>query len=200
MDVLKSATSEQHRQAERRQLQRKMVAGEVSREIFGRWLGQMMLLHRALWEAIVANRARERVLGDVVQDEGLHVVRLQRDLAALELASQVVAPLATTSRAVAGIRETAERDPIALLGYNYVLEGSMNGNRFIARAMAPTVGAGATSYLDPYGAEQPAVWQAYRGRMNGVVSDAPSAERIVAAARAMFDWVSALSDELIAAT
>jgi heme oxygenase len=89
-------------------------------------------------------------------------------------------------------------DPLSLLGYNYVLEGSMNGNRFIARALTPVLkGIAATTYLDPYGEEQRPVWGSYRERMNTAGFDASQAERIVAAARDMFSTIAGLSDQLI---
>ena len=54
METLKEATAEQHRDAERRQLQKEMVRGELAPETYAAWLGQMLLVHEALRETIAA--------------------------------------------------------------------------------------------------------------------------------------------------
>jgi heme oxygenase len=73
----------------------------------------------------------------------------------------------------------------------------MNGNRFIARALAQTPGITATSYLDPYGEEQRTSWQGYRDRMNEAGFDESHAERMVSAARDMFSFIANMSDDLM---
>ncbi len=109
----------------------------------------------------------------MVQDEGRHVANLRADVIALGGEPDGIAPLPATERGLVAIRNTEQQDPFSLLGYNYVLEGSMNGNRFIARALAPGMKVSATSYLDPYGQEQRPIWQAYRERMNAAGFDTP---------------------------
>ena len=133
----------------------------------------------------------------MVQDEGRHVANLRADLIALGGEPDGIVPLPATERGLVAIRNIAEEDPISLLGYNYVLEGSMNGNRFIARALGPGMKVSATSYLDPYGQEQRPIWQAYRERMNAAGFDVTQADRMVAAARDMFSVIAELSDQLI---
>jgi len=78
-----------------------------------------------------------------------------------------------------------------------VLEGSMNGNRFIARALQQTPGIAALSYLDPYGEEQRPVWQAYRERMTEAGFDEAQGQRMVTAAKDMFTFIAEMSDELM---
>jgi heme oxygenase len=197
MQSLREATAAQHADAESRQLQRDLVAGRLPRATYAAWLGQMFLVHRALWEAIDGNREEHTELERIVRDEGRHVANLRSDLRALDIDADAVEPLASTARAVAEIRDVAANDPLTLLGYNYVLEGSMNGNRFIARAVAPTLDVPATAYLDPYGEEQRPGWLSYRERMNALEIEAAQADRMVRAAQAMFDFIAAMSDELV---
>src|SRR6185503_15597901 len=83
MDFLKEATAEQHRNAERRRLQREMVSGRLPVDTYRNWLGQMLLLHSALWSGIMARRVSSPALADVVRDEGRHVANLRGDLIAL---------------------------------------------------------------------------------------------------------------------
>ena len=196
METLKEATAEQHRDAERRRLQRELVSGQVPPKVYAAWLGQMLLLHRALGEEIGRRRETEPALR-IVQDDGRHVANLRADLAALGATSDAIEPLPATREAAAAIAAAGARDPVALLGYNYVLEGSMNGNRFIARALAPRLPAPATAYLDPYGESQRSVWQAYRERMNALPWDTARADAVVAAARELFRRIGALSDEIV---
>jgi len=197
MDLLKEGTAEQHRNAERRKLQKEMVGGRLPVDTYRNWLGQMLLLHSALWSGIVARRVSSSALADVVLDEGRHVANLRADLMALDGDPDELTPLPATERGLAAIRSTAAEDPLSLLGYNYVLEGSMNGNRFIARALTPALRCPATAYLDPYGDDQRSVWGAYRERMNTAGFDGAQAERMVAAARDLFFTIAELSDQLI---
>ena len=200
MEILKETTAEQHRDAERRRLQKEMVRGRLPAQTYAAWLGQMFLLHQALWERVENHRSDHTLLAGIVRDEGLHVANLRADLALLGIDAEDVVPLTSTDRAIQSIGNTSESDPLSLLGYNYVLEGSMNGNRFIARALEPTLRVAAISYLDPYAEEQRPVWQAYRERMNEAGFDEPQAERMVAAARDMFTFIAGLSDELVPET
>jgi heme oxygenase len=198
MDLLKEATAEQHRNAERRRLQKEMVSGRLPVDTYRNWLGQMLLLHSALWSGIVARRVSSPALAEIVDDNGRHAANLRADLIALDGDPDEIDPLPATERGLSAIRSTADEDPLSLLGYNYVLEGSMNGNRFIARVLTPALKMPATTYLDPYGEEQRPVWGAYRERMNAAGFDASQAERMVAAARDMFSTIAELSDQLIA--
>ena len=154
MERLKEATSEQHRDAERRRLQKAMVSGRVPPEVYASWLEQMFLLHESLHEAIADRAAEYPVLAHIVRDEGRHAANLRADLALLGRSAEVATPLPSTERAIRAIDRTAASEPLALLGYNYVLEGSMNGNRYIARALQPNLPVQAVSYLDPYGEDQ----------------------------------------------
>ena len=197
METLKEATADQHRDAERRQLQKEMVRGELAPETYAAWLGQMFVVHEALWEAIAAGESDHEPLATIVVDEGLHVGHLRADLAAFGIDADDVAPLPSTQRAVQSIALKSESDPLSLLGYNYVLEGSMNGNRFIARALQQMPGISAMSYLDPYGERQRSTWQAYRARMNEAGFDEQQGERMVAAARDMFTFIAEMSDDLM---
>jgi heme oxygenase len=197
MDLLKEATSEQHRDAERRRLQKAMVGGRLPADVYAAWLEQMFLLHRGLRDAIADHSDEQPHLAEIVRDEGRHVANLEADLSLLGRETDGATPLPSTDRAVRTIEETGEADPLSLLGYNYVLEGSMNGNRFIARALLPALPVPAVAYLDPYGDDQRPVWQAYRERMNGAGIPEEAGRRIVSAARDMFTFIAEMSDELI---
>lgn len=198
MDRLKAATAEQHGDAERRRLQRHLAAGRIAPGLYARWLGQMYLLHYALRREIERSVPGTRLLSDIVRDDGRHVANLRADLMALGSGPETVAPLTATARALTALSRASRLRPHALLGYNYVLEGSMNGNRFIARAMSRALALPALAYLDPYGEDQQAVWEAYRQRMDAATLDAAQVDDIAGAARDMFRFVSDMGDELVA--
>ena len=197
MEILKEATAEQHRDAERRQLQKALVRGQLAAETYAAWLGQMFLVHQVLWKSIASRGGDYPRLAEIVRDDGLHVAHLRSDLVAFEIEADDVAPLPSTHRAIQSIGLTSDSDALSLLGYNYVLEGSMNGNRFIARALQQTPGIAALSYLDPYGEEQRPVWQAYRERMTEAGFDEAQGQRMVTAAKDMFTFSAEMRDELM---
>lgn len=194
MDLLKERTAEHHRRAEQQPLQQALVKGLVTREQYAAWLGQMMHVHGALERLIESSSASEPRLRIVTPDQHGHQ-RLASDLAALGIMPAAVAASQQTLQAVDAIGEDAAALPVSLLGHHYVLEGSKNGNRFIAMALRrglglmPGIG---DSYLDPYGEQQRTRWQAFREAMGGQLYTEHETVAIVAAAGAMFDAVSTI--------
>lgn len=197
MELLKSATGSQHRDAERRRLQRSMTRARLDAETYSAWLGQMIQIHSVLQAEIERHQTDCPQLAEVVKDGGLHVANLRTDLQTLGADPEGGIPLPSTARALQAIRATSETDAVGLLGYNYVLEGSMNGNRIIARALSRTLGPPALTYLDPYGDEQRSQWLAYRERMSSAGIDAEQSMTLVKAARDMFAFIADMGDELL---
>ena len=104
----------------------------------------------------------------------------------------------------------AAAQPAALLGMLYVLEGSTNGSRFIARSLArtfnenvksgkagPNAGSGAgLSYLDPYGDAHPERWQSFKTDLNAANLE-DHLDAMIEASKIMFRSIADLSDELM---
>jgi heme oxygenase len=112
-----------------------------------------------------------------------------------------VLPLPATAALIRDIDRAAVEQPLALLGYHYVLEGSKNGNRFIARQLVPALGLApsrAVRYLDPFAEAQPAKWAAFKTDMTATGFTADQIDLLVAAARRMFEGIGELSDQLMA--
>lgn len=198
MDRLKQGTMEHHARAEGKAFQAAMVQGRITKAQYAAWLGQMLHVHEALEAAIDGARAGTPELR-VVGDEHRHSARLKEDLAALGAGAPT--PLPATKTLVARIQSLGVADPVALLGMHYVLEGSMNGNTYIARAVRRTLGLSPGTgdrYLDPYGERQRQVWGAWRGSVDGLGLSDQSGDRMLDAARVMFDGIGAMSDEVIA--
>ncbi len=198
MARLRGETGERHAAAERQDLQRRMVRGEISRDEYTTWLGQLLLVHRALERELRACAGDPRFAA--VKDEQYSEPHLLADLAYLGADAAAIRPLENTAALVATIERTARTSPVGLLGHHYVLEGSNNGNRFIAERLRKTLGlaGGGLRYLDPYGEEQRAKWAQFKAEMNSLPFSGGDADSMVAAAQEMFDRVAGISRELVA--
>lgn len=194
---LKVETGEHHRRAEGKTIQGLLVSGKVTREQYAAWMSQMMHVHAAL-EAAVDLAAKDEPRVRVVAESARHSDHLRADLAAMGGAMGAVAAgmLPATRELSAAIQGAGVW---GLVGMQYVLEGSMNGNKFIAmgvrRGLGLTAGVGDT-YLDPYGDQQRAAWAAFKGGLDALGADEGQMDEAVEGARAMFDGIAGLSDGL----
>ena len=192
MDLLKERTAEHHRRAEQQPLQQALVKGTATREQYAQWLGQMMLVHAELERAIESLTSRERRLA-VASAEQFGHPRLAADLRTLGIDPATVKASTGTAAVCEQIRAAAKADPVTLLGFHYVLEGSKNGNRYIAMALRRGLGlvpGTGDTYLDPYGEQQRPKWAAFRAAMGAQPYSESETEAIIAAAGTMFDGVS----------
>jgi heme oxygenase len=196
MTRLRDETAELHRQAESQDFQQRMFRGALERREYAAWLGQMWLVHRAL-EAELERVGAADPRFVAVRAEHFKADRLAADLAAL--GAREPAPLSATARLVARIVAAGRDEPLRLLGYQYVLEGSTNGNRILARRLLPVLGLDAGTagrYLDPYGERQREVWAQFKADMGAVALDAAESDLLVEAARELFAAITELSAEL----
>lgn len=201
MLTLRESTASHHRRAEQHEFQREFVRGTLPRELYLRWLGQLLHIHAALeshLDRLVAGHPQFRTVFD---DTRRKVGPLQEDLIFLGAATDQPS-LPAASAMVAWMEALAQARPLALLGVLYVLEGSTNGSKFIARKVRPAYGLPAdgsgTAYLDPYGDAQPARWQEFKAAMDALPLPADAVEPLVAAAQHTFDAIRELGAELLA--
>ena len=199
MDLLREATWPQHQHAEGRELERDLARGALPRETFVAWLGQRFLMHQALEAGARRLRERDSRVAAIALDELWQVENLRRDLSSLGVAADQIPSAIATARFVADVQATEADAPLGLLGHNYVFEGSKNGARMLARAVAQAYrlepGPGLL-YLDPHGARQRPLWMEYKAAMNAAGFRPDEQAAIVQAARRTFDFVSAVDDEL----
>lgn len=200
MSRLKSATDEHHRRAEERPLQRAMIKGALPRDKFAAYLGQLLHVHRRLEDTLETLAPENESLAAVFRSHYARQGDLQADLEFH--GHENGPPSAATQKMIADIDRWAEEQPVALLGPLYVLEGSMNGNKFIARSLmqAWSLGPGAGfRYLDPYGEEQRDKWAEFRASMDAQGFTPEESETIIAAAQRTFDAIAEIADEVDAA-
>jgi len=196
---LKSGTWDLHQKAESQPFQKSLVKGEVSRAGYAAWLGQMLLVHRVLESRLRELAERDGRVASVVTSEQHQEPYLVADLAALGADAAGAAALPATADLIRTIEEAAEREPIRLLGFHYVLEGSNNGNAFIARAIRSALGlepGAGDRYLDPYGPRQREVWSAFKTQIDAQGFEDAEQRAMVEAARDMFEGVSAMSVDM----
>lgn len=154
------------------------------------WLVQMRAIYRQL-ELLIA----ERSVTDITPWRHAHDA--ERDLKYFGgEGGAVVVP--ATSRFGTLLDDWAAAEPIALLGPLYVLEGSTNGARYIARGVRKAYqldGRDGTVFLDPYGDEQPAHWAEFKAMLDRTVRPA-AVESVIRAAGATFDAIREIGAEL----
>jgi heme oxygenase len=194
---LKNETMDLHMEAERHPLQASMIKGEITREGYAAYLGQVFLVQKALEREVRKAIVREARLAATAREE-LCIEGLQRqDLAFFGVDPESVRALGATERAIAGVEGTAKDDPIALLGRHYVTEGSKNGSAFIARALRRSLGLPASEglrSLEAHGADQRAVWGAWKERVAALLISEAEGDRIVGAAKEMFGDIIGISE------
>lgn len=202
MERLKAETADLHAAAETHEFQKNLVKGELAQDAYARWLGQMFLIHRALERRLRDLSAKHAGAAALVRERHMQEPYLREDLAHFGADPDSIAPLDATQRLIERIERAWMTDPVALLGFHYVLEGSNNGNKFIAKALQRALGlqpGPGLRYLDPYGDDQRAVWSQFREDMNAIDFDARERDAVVEAAKDLFRAIGELSSDLVAA-
>lgn len=196
---LKEETAEHHAAAERHPFQQSLIRGTVSREAYIDYLGQMLLVHSALEAGLREAAPRIPAIERVVKAFQHQEPYLRADLAFFGIDPASITPSPQTEAFISTLGRTARERPLALLGYHYVLEGSNNGSKYIARAVRRLFslsGRDGTMYLDPYGEEQVPRWAAFKADLESCHLGATDGDTLVRAAAEMFDAIYRISDDL----
>ncbi|MBK7404877.1 MAG: biliverdin-producing heme oxygenase [Phycisphaerales bacterium] len=193
---LRVATQALHTMAEKHPVQARLVRGEVDRSSYAEYLRLMLGVHRAV-ESALETHLHDPVLAPVERAQ-FRAGLLEQDLDALE-ATSPGKPTPVQRMFSLAVRGAG---PLELLGMQYVLEGSTNGGRFIARAVSAPLGlrpGDGTAYLNPYGADQQARWKEFCGALGAVDCTWDEGERVVDGALVMFGSLIQLFNEAEAA-
>ncbi|MFI4915261.1 MAG: biliverdin-producing heme oxygenase [Phycisphaerales bacterium JB060] len=195
--TLKDSTWDLHQQAESGELQKRLVKGELGRHEYAAHLGQLYLVHRTLERCLdAADCAQVRALNG---EDLHHTGKLEADLAHLSVDPADVQPVPATESFTGWIEDTARDHPTALIGVQYVLEGSTNGNGYIAKKIGPALGLeeDGVRYLKSYGPAQRETWGRFKSRLDTLDLSEASRERVVEAARRTFEGVRDIHRELL---
>lgn len=198
MGRLRVETRELHEAAEQHPFQQSLVHGDATREDFVRLLQEMRFVHEAIEGMLRRQAASVPAIAAVMRDEGYRTGHIDDDLGYFGVTRES-SPTESTRRLIQAMESVSDNSPTALLGFHYVLEGSKNGSKFIAkhlrRALGLSDGRGLL-YLDPEGDRQPANWQAFKKDMDGFPFSEAEMDGIVHAAKEMFRAIAAIYEEL----
>jgi heme oxygenase len=198
---LRAATATAHTRAERSSFQRALISGRLPLERYVAFLHAM----RDVWQALeeVASRVPAGATrATLLAPQRFRRREIDRDLAHLRgVVPTAVAPAsnAAADAFVARIHALAAVDPLALLGVFYVLEGSTNSGRYIARAMQRAYGLvddQGVAFQDPYGDAQPERWAEWKAALDRTVSIS-NVPALVDVAAETFDAVGQIGDSVL---
>ncbi|NCY23254.1 biliverdin-producing heme oxygenase, partial [bacterium] len=157
---------------------------------------QRWLIHRELEAATDRALKTDPRLSSLNLPELYQTKNLEADLTALQTNLETIRPLPGATVLIGKIQKA---NPATLMGIFYVFEGSKNGARFIAKALAKAWGLSDTAsfrYLDPHGEEQRGLWVKFRADMDAIAWTPTEQDQMVQAAQATFDAISSLDDAI----
>lgn len=196
---LRHSTWDLHQAAEKHPGHSALLKGEVPFDFFLDQSAQMLIVQRALEESLRSVRT-DPVLAPLVHDYHLRSALLADDLVASGREADGATPMPAT-RGLLDRIEAGRSDPSILVGVLYVLEGSTNGAKFIAKALqrAYRLADGPPlRWLDPHGDAQPERWSRFREALATLPLSAAQRGAAIRAARETFQWVIGVLDELCA--
>lgn len=200
MERLRAETADLHKRAEEHAFQRSLLSGGLTRDRFAAWLGQMLIVHKSLEGAINRRKGDSPALALAAAGHP-HSQSIAADLAFFNQSSLGERAMPGSTWLCEQIAAFDRDQPLDLVGVHYVLEGSMNGNRYVAMGVRKGLGLSpgqGDRYLDPYGERQRAVWAEFKAAMSGFEFSTEQIDSMVAAAGVMFHGVSKISDDLVA--
>jgi len=191
---LKEATRSVHNEAETSDFQRQLGTGSVSLEAYKSYLSQLYLVHNALERGLAASSETN----EIATPWQFQTDFLDRDLKALDVNIGDIQPFTATSELLFRIEQNSRSNPLALLGYHYVVFGSKHGGKYIAVQIRKKFGFEGEGclYFDPYGTNFQTHWLEFRAGLDKVSTSQASAAVVLEAAKEMFQYFGKLGLEL----
>lgn len=195
--ALRESTLDLHRIAESHPAQGAILKGGAPFSLFLDQSSQMWLVQTAMDRTLVEHRGAPP-LASLVKDYHLRATVLEADLVACGRDPALISPLRATRNFLANL-DRGHANPLILVGILYVLEGSTNGGRLIAkivqRAYSRPDDLG-MRWLDPHGSSLTERWRLFREGLADLKLDADQHAAVIRAARDTFEWVIGVLDEL----
>lgn len=198
-DTLRERTKDAHTKAEKHPQQGRLVKGEADRVDYAAWLRQMLPIWQAIDDGLAAKGPRDPRIAKMVKPYHAHAHRIEADLAFLGDADPKTGPLAATAKFVEAIRTAGSGTTPAIVGIWYVLEGSANGGRFIAKALSRSLnipGPEGLTSMDPHGEAQRDRWQMWRADLDAQAWTDEERADILASADATFHAIYDVLEDL----
>jgi len=200
MSHLRESTRALHKEAESRPLQRSMAKGTLPPGAYVMYLGQLRHLHESIEASLDAVLDSHPELAGLFTNDRRRVPDLDRDLAAFSVSPETVPVLPPTREFIGKVEDFVGSDPVALLGPLYVLEGSTNGGRFLARVLERSLqieDRAGLAYMDPYLDRQPEMWAEFKRLADEVQLTPDQRDAVTEAARDTFRAIAEISDSVL---
>jgi len=197
---LRAETRAVHERLEGLPYQEALAAGTLPLESYVGHLRALSIIHGAL-EDVLAGTHYPALLA-VWRDEMRKLPLLHRDLEHLtpHVTADVPAAVEVALRMAERVHDRHAVDPVSLLGYLYVLEGSTQGGRLVRKLVARAFslsGDEGMEYLSGYGRETRAMWQAFKRRLDAAPLESSEQDRVVAVAKEAFAAFAELFQRLL---
>jgi heme oxygenase len=171
LEELRARTSERHRQLDSSAFTRALSSGTLTLDAYRGMLHATFIVRDALERALEAQT--DPAITSVWSPAFKRAPLLESDLSYLERTGAPARPAAIqAARDVAEQgRVRADRDPVSLLGWLYVMEGSMKGAPVVSRLARRTFGFGGDdglTYLSSGENEAADTWENFSSRMNAL--------------------------------
>jgi heme oxygenase len=196
MERLRAETRAQHMATEAIPFSSSILDGTLTREAYAGQLAAYVPVHRAIELAVAAGHP---ALAAVWTEDMVRTPLLAEDLAALRVDTSGTATATAEGDAMAAwISALAVRDPVAVLGVLYVMEGSTLGGALLRRhiSRAFDLADAGLRYYSPYGTGPKPHWVEFGERMNAAVTSEADADRVIAAAGEAFDRIGRILSAL----
>lgn len=200
MALLKAETAAYHTKLESLPFFGELIARRLPLECYVNQLRALSVIHSVLEEQIAAASANEQIAH--VWEDGLRKLPLlMRDLQFFEprVSSDNTPTLEVALSIAEKIRLRSIEQPLSLLGYLYVMEGSTLGNHMHQPDIAKNYhldGLDGSRYYSSYKDKVPVRWQQFADNMNEVLDDPALHGPIVEAAHETFTGLDVLYNAL----
>jgi heme oxygenase (biliverdin-IX-beta and delta-forming) len=199
MDALRESTKELHADTEGHQFQKDLGSGRVRQDLYVKYLGQLFLMHKHLADLLPQAAAADPRIAAVLAPYHSDLSALVGDLGYFDATTDSVVPLTATTALLSTMDELAVRSPLSLLGLLYVLEGSTNGAKFMAKTLRKGLNLPedrGAKYFDRYGDLQRERWTNFKATMNAQGFEQGEIDALVVEAKRMFQTFFEIGSEL----
>ncbi|NBM18926.1 heme oxygenase (biliverdin-producing) [Streptomyces sp. GC420] len=201
--LIRTASHEQHTEAENSSFMSDMLGGRLGVEAYTRYTEQLWFVYSAL-EAWADALREDRVAGPFIRPELMRVAELERDLAHLSGPDwrEGLTPLPATAAYAGRIEECARTWPGGYVAHHYTRYlGDLSGGQIIRGTAEKTwgferKGDGVRFYVFEGIANPAAFKRGYRELLDGIVADDLEKQRIVDECKRAFDYNGAVFREL----
>ncbi|MDO8933764.1 MAG: biliverdin-producing heme oxygenase [Rhodocyclaceae bacterium] len=199
MTRLKAETKDYHSKLESLPYFKALIAHQLPLECYVNQLRALAVIHGVLENEIAASG--DKRVSAIWDNELRKLPLLEEDIAFFkprvvsDAASSIAAALAMTEK----IRLRRIENPVMLLGYLYVLEGSTLGNRMHRPDISATFhlnGLNGCHYYSSYLEHVQGHWNQFSEKMNVVLNDPSLHDRVIEAAHEAFEGLDVLYNAL----